>query len=331
LEKDLKIKREFQQYEEVGNMRHHWAIAVTIVWLMAVIGCGGARGPVEAGAEMKPQKASEDEFYRTARLIMTKEERDIYKHLPDEIEKRAFIKEFWKKRDPNPETEDNETKIEFDTRIAYANKHFRETPKGPGWDTERGRFLLQLGFPDERRWGEKAHTYRGRLLTSKRTPMEVWVYLRYRLTLVFADYNDSGRLRLQKIPSNLQTVIDMVGFSLDLRNQDKLKTAFKFGLKYKDGNLNVTVPAKKIDFIPKDEKMTAHFGITVYVYRNSIKVDELTFDKLFNYDPDELLKTKKIHFSLPCPISEKGKYYFDVVIEDKHSSTRYRNFAGHRK
>ena len=98
--------------------------------------------------------AASDPFFEKARLIMTKEEIEIYKHLPGAEEKEEFIKEFWKKRDPTPATEENENREEFEKRIAYANKWFNEGSKGRGWDTERGRILLQLGFPDRREFGQ---------------------------------------------------------------------------------------------------------------------------------------------------------------------------------
>ncbi len=271
-----------------------------------------------------------DSFFDTARLIMTKEEIDIYKHLPDQQAREEFIEEFWKKRDPDPETEENENKEEFEKRVAYATKWFREHSKGRGWDTERGRILIQLGFPEERRFGEAPVTRRGRLVTSKRIPMEVWTYYRYRLQLQFADTDDSGRLRLTRIPSNLLTVMDMVKFSLDLRDQSHLKRAFKFRIRFKDGNLNVSVPVKNVNFDEKGDEMSAEFGITVYVYRDNKKVDVVETQKSLVMDKDELLKMKNIEFSIPYPVSQKGKYYFDVVIEDKNSTAKYRNFVSHK-
>jgi len=66
-----------------------------------------------------------ESFYEKARLIMTKVETDIYDHLTDKEEKEAFIEDFWKMRDPYPDTAENEFKVEFDRRIAVAN------PPGP--------------------------------------------------------------------------------------------------------------------------------------------------------------------------------------------------------
>jgi GWxTD domain-containing protein len=312
-------------------MKRYMFLVLAVLIVVAAAACSTKQqaktGP--AAAELSSPNYK-DPFFDTARLIMTREEIDIYKHLPDQQAREEFIVEFWKKRDPDPETEENENKEEFEKRIAFARKWFTEHSKGRGWDTERGRILLQLGFPEERRFGEAPVTRGGRLVTSKRIPMEVWTYYRYRLQLQFADTNDSGRLRLTRIPPNLLTVMNLVKFSLDLRDQGHLKRAFKFKIDFKDGNLNVSVPVKNVNFDEKGDEMSAEFGITVYVYRDNKKVDVVKTQKSLRMDKDELLEMKNIEFSIPYPVSQEGKYYFDVVIEDKYSTAKYRNFVSHK-
>jgi len=272
-----------------------------------------------------------DPFYEKARLIMTKEEKDIYKHLADKETKEEFIEEFWKKRDPTPETEENENMEEFHARIAFANRWFKESSKGRGWDTERGRLLLQLGIPNKREFGQATYTDRaGALTTSKRIPTEIWWYLRYQLTLVFQDSKNMGKYRLTRIPTNLLTSINMAQFSLDLRNKSNITRAFKFNVDYKKDKFLVQIPVKKLSFQEKDEKMRADFNITVYVYRNNRKVDELQLKKSYQWDKDEILNKKKIEFEIPYPVTEKGKYYFDVVIEERASSSKYRDFVKYK-
>ncbi len=284
---------------------------------------------VFTGSENAFGKNPDDPFYETARFIMTSEESDIYKHLPDQKTRDEFIDDFWKKRDPSPETGMNENKDEFETRIAYANKWFKEGVKGRGWDTERGRILLQLGFPDRREFGDLPETdTRGRLLTSKRIPMEVWTYYSFKIYLIFTDLNDTGRLSLYRIPSGLPTALDAAKFALDLRDKDKLKRAFKFEISVdKKNGLKIQVPAKKLTYLPIGEKMKADFGITVYVYRNSIKIDTLKMDKAVIYPTDELLNMKYLKFEIPYSPTEGGKYLFDVVIEEKGTAQKYRDFA----
>jgi GWxTD domain-containing protein len=279
----------------------------------------------------KKKKKEKDPFYRTTRFIMTKEEKEIYKHLEGVKDKARFAEEFWKKRDPDPTTEENESRAAYQKRIAYANKWFRETPKGEGWDTERGRVLLQLGFPDRREFGQAPQTRGGRLVTSKRIPMERWLYYRYQLMLVFTDLNDSGHLTMERIPSNLMTTMDLVKFSLNLTEEyNVLKRSFKFKASYHSGNLNVMIPVKKLSFEEKDGKMRVNFRTTVYVYHNNKKIDQLSVNKNYNWDKEELLNLKHIKFDVPYPLKEKGKYYFDVVVEELGSASKFRDMVKYK-
>ena len=304
-----------------------------LVGLMLLgFGAGLFSGVFIWGTEKKEEKKSEiykisdDMFYRQTRFIMTKEEEEIYKHLTDNASRIEFIDSFWKKRDPDPSTDENENRIEYESRIAYANKWFNEVGRGHGWDTERGRILLILGFPDRREWGDAAQTSLGFLTTSKRVPMEVWYYQQYGLTLVFQDADDTGRFRLREIPSNLQTAMDLTKFTLDLRDKAKIKNAFKFNVSYNEGKFDIKVPTKKVNFEEKDGKMHANFEIIVYVYLESKKIDELKSISTLNFEKEELLNMKNLEFSFPYVMKEKGKYYFDIVVEDKYAFAKYRNF-----
>jgi len=81
------------------------------------------------------------------RWIITDEERSAFKQLSNDEERDAFIEAFWQRRDPTPDTVENEFKEEHYARMAYANEHF---PAGiPGWKTDRGRIYIMYGKPDE--------------------------------------------------------------------------------------------------------------------------------------------------------------------------------------
>ncbi|GAC1431186.1 MAG: hypothetical protein NVS1B11_12670 [Terriglobales bacterium] len=81
------------------------------------------------------------------RWIITDEERSAFKQLSNDEERDQFIEAFWQRRDPTPDTVENEFKEEHYRRIAYANEHF---PAGiPGWKTDRGRIYITYGPPDE--------------------------------------------------------------------------------------------------------------------------------------------------------------------------------------
>jgi GWxTD domain-containing protein len=79
--------------------------------------------------------------------IITDQERAAFKQLSNDEERDNFIEAFWQRRDPTPDTEENEYKEEHYRRIAYANEHFAAGI--PGWKTDRGRIYIMYGPPDE--------------------------------------------------------------------------------------------------------------------------------------------------------------------------------------
>jgi GWxTD domain-containing protein len=79
--------------------------------------------------------------------IITDEERAAFKQLSNDEERDNFIEAFWQRRDPTPDTEENEFKEEHYQRIAYANEHFAAGV--PGWKTDRGRIYVVFGKADE--------------------------------------------------------------------------------------------------------------------------------------------------------------------------------------
>src|ERR1035438_1537370 len=79
--------------------------------------------------------------------IITDEERKAFKQLQTDDERQQFIEQFWLRRDPTPDTEENEYREEHYRRIAYANDHYASGI--PGWKTDRGRIYIMYGPPDE--------------------------------------------------------------------------------------------------------------------------------------------------------------------------------------
>ena len=78
--------------------------------------------------------------------IISDEERKAFKNLSNDEEREAFIEQFWLRRNPNPDSPDNEFREEHYRRIAYANEHFAAGK--PGWKTDRGHIYISYGKPD---------------------------------------------------------------------------------------------------------------------------------------------------------------------------------------
>jgi GWxTD domain-containing protein len=79
--------------------------------------------------------------------IITDEEKAAFKQLSNDEERDSFIEAFWQRRDPTPDTEENEYKEEHYQRIAYANEHYAAGI--PGWKSDRGRIYIMYGKADE--------------------------------------------------------------------------------------------------------------------------------------------------------------------------------------
>lgn len=99
--------------------------------------------------------------------IITDQEKEIFLSLNTLEERSSFIEAFWRKRDPNPATPQNEFKDEHYRRIEYANKFLGRETFRPGWRTDRGRMYILLGEPRE------IQRYDG---YNELTPSELWFY-----------------------------------------------------------------------------------------------------------------------------------------------------------
>lgn len=113
---------------------------------LALALAGGAPGLPADESAGKPgayQKwAEEDVAY-----LITPEERAAYNRLKTAQQCEGFIEQFWKRRDPTPDTAANEFKAEHYRRISWANQRF--AGEIPGWRTDRGRVYIVFGPPDE--------------------------------------------------------------------------------------------------------------------------------------------------------------------------------------
>ncbi len=80
--------------------------------------------------------------------VASPQELKAFKKLKDEREKKAFLTRFWKKRDPDPETPENEFLREFIERVKYADRNYSQGGR-KGRYTDRGRIYIRYGPPDQ--------------------------------------------------------------------------------------------------------------------------------------------------------------------------------------
>jgi GWxTD domain-containing protein len=134
----------------------NFALTLLVLSLFAV--CGLAQGkddkskpsedisknPRKVKAELKD--AYKKWINNDVPYIITGAEKKAFQTLATDEERENFIENFWRRRDPNPDTEENEFREEYYERIAYANEHY--TSGIPGWKTDRGRIYITWGKPD---------------------------------------------------------------------------------------------------------------------------------------------------------------------------------------
>jgi GWxTD domain-containing protein len=105
----------------------------------------------EAYAQHKAAKQELQGSYKKwydedVRWIITDEEAKAFKSLANDEERDQFIEQFWLRRNPNPDSPDNEFRDQHYARIAYADEHFAAGK--PGWMTDRGHIYIAYGKPD---------------------------------------------------------------------------------------------------------------------------------------------------------------------------------------
>jgi GWxTD domain-containing protein len=163
------------------------------------------------------------------RYIITPEEEATFKRLSNDEERDQFIEQFWLRRDPTPDTPENEFKEEHYRRIAYANEHFAAGI--PGWRTDRGRIYIIWGPPDEIDSHPSGGTYDRPIEegggTTSTYPFEDWRY-RYiegignEVILEFVDSCQCGDYHLTVDPNEKDALLHVPGAGLTLAEQQGL-------------------------------------------------------------------------------------------------------------
>ena len=158
--------------------------------------------------------------------IITDEERSAFKRLQTDEEREQFIEQFWLRRDPTPDTVENEFKEEHYRRIAYANEHYASGI--PGWKTDRGRIYITYGPADEIEAHPSGGSYErppeeGGGETST-FPFEQWRY-RYiegigtNIIIEFVDPTMSGEYHMTMDPSEKDALLYVPGAGLTMMEQ----------------------------------------------------------------------------------------------------------------
>lgn len=247
------------------------------------------------------------EFLSTVRYIITKEERKIFLELP-ESDREEFKEEFWNRRDPDPNTEENEFKETYFERIEEANRMFRGGL--PGWLQDRGRIYILFGPPTQR----SVHQMQA---YSKST--EIWYYGNF--PVIFVDETGTGDFRLATLDvvHSLEVVKAEEAYQKEARPREKF---FDFDVHTRRNEENKIILVVEIDF--KDIWFVGdegHLETTIALAVEVLDVEGKLVLKEEEEYPVTLLENdigKKSSYTIEYPlVLKRGEYTVNLDVENR--------------
>ncbi len=163
--------------------------------------------------------------------IITDEERSAFLQLQTNEEREQFIEAFWQRRDPTPDTVENEFKEEHYRRIAYANERFSSGI--PGWRTDRGRIYIMWGPPDSIESHSNGSTYDRPMSEgggqTKVYGFDDWTYhymegIGENITIEFVDPTGTGEYHITMDPGEKDAMAHIPGGGPSMLEQMGLST-----------------------------------------------------------------------------------------------------------
>jgi GWxTD domain-containing protein len=285
-------------------------VILAAVLLILLAACG-------AGILVDLDPESRD-FYNTARLVMTGAEEDIFLHLPDVESRREFIKEFWERRDPDPETEQNEFREELDRRLEYIEKRFREG--GRGINTDRGRIYFYLGPPD------KFEEYMEPPTSERVGPILVWYYYRYDVGVLFYDVRGDATYTIQEIVGDLMNAMEMAKLGETYTGGRAPSRYINFDMIYDLGKkeFRLAIPLRGLSFQEVDGLLRLDFAFSFSIYpEGGTGRDTFEATRRLEGKAEELEKMKTAGFTIAHELAP-GKAYVDVIVATSTGEARSR-------
>ena len=227
--------------------------------------------------------------------IISDDERKAFKTLSNDEERDAFIENFWLRRNPNPDSPENEFREEHYRRIAYANDRFAAGK--PGWKTDRGHIYIAFGEPDSKDSHPSGGAYQrpteeGGGETST-FPFEIWHY-RYiegvgeNIDLEFVDTCQCGDYHFTVDRSEKDALLHVPGAGLtqyEEMGQAKKADRFKGNLEsLGNGPLASATQGKEFDRIELAAKVFAPPPVKFKDMENFISEHKLLSGPVFPFD-----------------------------------------------
>jgi GWxTD domain-containing protein len=281
-----------------------WALAF-LALLMGMFSCASM-----GGKNLDPES---QEFLSSVRYIITKDEKKAFTNLPPS-ERPAFIENFWKKRDPDPETEENEYRALYYQRIEEANMLFRDG-LGEGWIQDRGRIYILLGPPDTRQQFPRGYNMGD-------YPTEVWYYGFY--TILFIDVDWSNNFELVKGSAyNLAQIMKTQMAWKPRIPKDKIvfDTSGDIEMYNDKGHQKIMmrIPYRNIWMRAEGENLETSINAEVKIADADTKTKVWEFKKAYKISlrESELEKMYEENYVIEIPAQlPEGNYTIDVILEN---------------
>ena len=130
-----------------------------------------------------------DKAVEEMKYIADEDTIDSIENAPDFDTKLKMFLAFWRHRDPDAATRENQVMNEYYRRVEYANNNFKSYTDG--WNTDRGMIYITLGPPDQ---------VEREPVAMDRKPYEIWYYYNRDLKFIFQEetyFNDYRLLNPQ--------------------------------------------------------------------------------------------------------------------------------------
>ena len=152
----------------IPKLRSFFSIsAIIVTGLLFLVTFNSAAQAQKEKEVIKNLTPAYREWLEIVRPIISGTEREVFLKLKTDQERDRFINFFWKIRDPNPDTAENEFYRDYMERVRFADQFFSIGSSKRGCQTERGYFYLLLGKPLERQiFATQSDIW----------PMELWFY-----------------------------------------------------------------------------------------------------------------------------------------------------------
>ena len=253
--------------------------------------------------------------FRKLKFLITKEEKREFLNLSTDEEREEFFKQFWAKRDPDPETIENEFRDEYMSRISMADHLFSHEGK-EGWDTDRGRAYILLGPPDFRESYPMGYSMYS-------LPSEVWYYGNF--PVVFIDRNRSGSFDLTSLGARHFSQL-LAGAQLLKPGVSKNKDLYDFNVrieKISENNINIILRIKNKNIYFKSDSNSFYSNVEI-----TLNFNLLNSDKTFSIKRKIIIEKSGLEdpgkFSeIIIPMNlKKGKYEFTIILNNPENNIK---------